>query len=148
MHLDAFATRFDALYRALYQRAVHRLADGREKLAPETAVLLQHLAQSGPLTLGEAAAHLKRAPSTLSAKFSQLEAQGLLARQSDTEDGRRSFVWLTPLGRARLQESQQVLDTAQLGAAARRLSDAERAELLQHLQRLLDALPHPEEPAP
>lgn len=148
MQADAFATRFDALYRALYQRAVHRLADGRDKLAPETAVLLQHLAQSGPLTLGEAAAHLQRAPSTLSAKFSQLEAQGLLARQVDAQDGRRQLVWLTPLGRARLDDSQQVLDTAQLGAAARQLSDTERAELLQHLQHLLDALPHPAEPAP
>jgi DNA-binding MarR family transcriptional regulator len=105
--------------------------------------LLLHLAQAGPLTLTELAQHLARAPSTLSAKVAALEAQGLLARQPDAADGRKALLWLSPAGRAALDDARQPLDAARLQAAAVRLSDDQRASVVQALALLHGALQGP-----
>ena len=54
---------------------------------------------AGPLTIGEAALHLERAQSVVSEIVSHLVQQGLLERESDPADRRRTLVWLTPAGR-------------------------------------------------
>lgn len=135
-----FAERTNAWFRAIYARGARRVADARERPSPETLSLLMHLAQAGPLTLTELAAHVARAPSTLSAKVSTLEAQGLLARQPDEGDGRKAMLWLSPAGRAALDEALQVLDAGRLAAAAARLSARERDTVVQALATLHGAL--------
>lgn len=145
---EAFARHFESLYRELHRLGVRRVADGREGLSDEATALLLHLAQAGPMTLSELAQHLGRALSTLSAKVSALEAQGLLARQRDGDDARRALIWLGPAGRAALDEALQVLDTRRLAVAAQALPEAQRAGLLQALQGLIDHLPPPEPEPP
>ena len=57
-----------------------------------------HLTQAGPLTVGELADHLDRARSVVSELVSQLEANGLAAREDDPADRRRTLVWLSEAG--------------------------------------------------
>lgn len=144
----AFAERTNAWFRAIYTLGARRVDDARERLSSETVSLLLHLAQAGPLTLTELAAHLARAASTTSAKVAALEAQGLLARQPDEADGRKALIWLSPAGRAALDEAMQVLDAQHLAQAASRLAPDQRATVVQALATLHDALARPHGDAP
>ncbi len=127
---DAFAAAFEDLFRRTYLRAVRRVRDKRGRLTPETVAFLDHLAVSGPLTPGELSRHLDRAPSTLSEMIDHLLAKGLLERDRDPADARRSLIWLSDAGRVALAEARQVLDPAILARAAAALSEAERAAFL------------------
>ena len=64
--------------------------------------MLEHLALAGPLTIGEAAAHLRRAQSVVS-EVAHLERQGLLEREADPADRRRTLIWLTAAGHTALR---------------------------------------------
>ena len=79
---------------------------------------------AGPLTIGEAASHLRRAQSVVSEIVSHLERQGLLERENDPADRRRTLIWLTPAGQATLRRQREVLSeellTSALRATARR----------------------------
>jgi DNA-binding MarR family transcriptional regulator len=145
MDAQAFARDFGDLYRQLYQRAVRRIDDAREAPSAETTALLLHLAQAGPMTLSELARHFDRALSTLSAKVSALETQGLLARQRDDTDARRALIWLSPAGRSHLLEALEVLDRTLLATAAQALRPEQRSALLAGLHTLIAALPHNQE---
>jgi hypothetical protein len=57
------AERFAAQFRAVYL-TFHRRDAPRSRLAGASRALLEHLAMAGPLTIGEAAAHLSRAMTT------------------------------------------------------------------------------------
>lgn len=140
---ESFAREFGALYRELYRVAVRRIDDSRDKVSAETTALLLHLAQAGPMTLSEMAQHFGRAMSTLSVKVAALEAQGWLSRQPDPADARRAEIWLSPAGRAVLEEAVEVLDTPRLAAAAQALDEAQRAALLESLRHLIAAMPAP-----
>lgn len=144
-HADAadFARQFGQHYRELYRLALRRVGSPHDRLSAETSALLLHLAQTGPMTLSELARHFGRALSTLSVKLSELEAQGLLARQRDEADGRRALVWLSPAGRQALLQSLEVLDTPRLATAAAQLSPPQRTQLLAGLAALIAALPAP-----
>lgn len=125
-----FAAAFEDLFRSTYLRAVRRVRDKRDRLTPETVAFLDHLALSGPLTPGELARHLDRAPSTLSEMIDHLLAKGLLERDRDPADARKSLIWLSDAGRAALVEARQVLDRTVLANAAASLPVAERAAFL------------------
>lgn len=140
MDSQDFAHEFGALYRELYRLAVRRVEDGREVLSAETTALLLHLSQTGPQTLSELTQHLDRSPSTLSAKVTELESQGLLARQRDEEDARRALIWLSPQGRAALLEALEVLDASVLAGAAERVDAEQLTQLLGGLRALIAAL--------
>ncbi len=142
MDAHDFAQQFNQLYGALYRMAAKRVVDARELMSPETAALLMHLAQTGPLTLSEMALHFDRALSTLSVKVAALEADGLLARQADAGDARKALIWLSPSGRQTLEQALEVLDAQHLTMAAEQLSLAQRQELLAALQALINLLPH------
>lgn len=141
-----FARRFGQLYREVYLRAVRRVDDGRERLSPETTALLLHLSQAGPSTLTELARHLHRSASTLSAKVSALEDAGLLARQRDADDARSRLVWLAPAGREALLLALEVLDAPCIAEAAGVLDGTQRQQLVEALQRLVQAIPAPTHP--
>ena len=140
MDAHDFAQQFNQLYRALYRMAAKRVADAREQMSPETTALLMHLAQTGPMTLSEMAQHFDRALSTLSVKVTALEADGLLARQPDTDDGRKALIWLSPRGRQTLSQALDVLDTERLAMAAEQFDPAQRAQVLASLQAFIAVL--------
>ena len=75
------AERFAELFRAVYL-TFHRRDGPRSQLPGASRAVLEHLAMAGPLTIGEAAAHLRRAQSVVSEIVSHLEDQGLLERES------------------------------------------------------------------
>lgn len=137
MEPEVFAERFAECFRETYLCAVRRVADKRGRLTAETSVLLHHLSLSGPLTPGEMARHLRRAPSSISEMLEHLCDDGLLERDRDPSDGRRSLVWLSEAGRRALAESRQVLDLGVVARAARRLKPAERSAFLAGFERVL-----------
>jgi DNA-binding MarR family transcriptional regulator len=101
--------------------------------------VLEHLALTGPLTIGEAAQHLQRAQSVVSEIVDGLERKALLARIRDPRDRRRTLVWLTDAGLALLDEDRQVLSRALLEQALARMSGDDRARLIDAVESLLHA---------
>jgi DNA-binding MarR family transcriptional regulator len=137
------AAAFEELFRSTYLRAVRRVRDKRDRLTPETVAFLDHLAMSGPLTPGELSRHLDRAPSTLSEMLEHLLAKGLLERDRDPADARKSLVWLSEAGREALIEARQVLDHGALARAAAALPEAERAAFLNTFHTFVSGLKGP-----
>jgi len=135
-----FAKDFESLFRAVYVTAVRRVRDKRERLSPETVALLDHLAASGPLTSSELSRHIERAPSTLSEMVDHLVEKGLLTRDRDPLDARRSLIWLTDDGQAALTEAREVLDHDLLAKAGERLTPEQRDALLDLFQTFVTQL--------
>ncbi len=135
---SATARAYAALFPAVYLR-FHRRDGKRRELTGASRAVLLHLAQSGPLTVGECARHLGRAQSVVSEIVDQLEENRLLARVRDENDRRRTLVWLTDEGRARLTEEQEVLSLAALERAMGRMKPRARAMLIAGTSALVQA---------
>jgi DNA-binding MarR family transcriptional regulator len=117
---QAQAERFAELFRAVYL-TFHRRDGPRGQLPGASRAVLEHLALAGPLTVGEAAAHLDRAQSVVSEIVTHLERQGLLEREGDPADRRRTLIWLTPHGHEVLRRDREVLGLDHLALALARL---------------------------
>jgi DNA-binding MarR family transcriptional regulator len=128
------------LYPAVYRRfkASTRAVDGSD-LTPRMLAVLRHLAASGPLTLGEQAAHLGLRAPTVSELVDRLEGKGLVERMRDDRDRRRVFVWLTPAGQARVRAHPEVLGPDALTTAIEAMRPADRTALVRGLRALLAA---------
>jgi DNA-binding MarR family transcriptional regulator len=136
----AGAERFAALFRALYL-TYHRRDGPRSDLPGASRAVLTHLAVAGPLTVGEAAVHLGRAQSVVSEIVDGLEGRGLLLRDRDPADRRRTLVWLTPAGIDAMRRDAEVLSHEALAAAIARMTDTDRTALLAGAAALLGAAP-------
>lgn len=136
------AARFEELFQAVYL-AFHRRDRKRSELSGASRAVLHHLAHTGPLTVGEAALHLDRAQSVVSEIVNQLERNGLLERERDPSDRRRTLIWLTPEGQDRLARDRAVLDTPRLAEALNALPADTREALLAGLHALLDSKEKP-----
>jgi DNA-binding MarR family transcriptional regulator len=134
------AAAFAALFRAIYL-TYHRRDGPRSGLTAAARAVLGHLAHTGPLTIGEAALHLDRAQSVVSEIVDGLEGRGLLLRDRDPADRRRTLVWLTPAGIEAMRRDAEVLSHDALAAAIARMSDTDRTALLTGAAALLDAAP-------
>jgi DNA-binding MarR family transcriptional regulator len=134
--MDA-AAELEELYRAIYLRLCARRS--RRRTTAQTVAVLQHLARTGPLTVGEAAAHFERAQSVVSEMFEQMERRGLLARMRDERDRRRSLVWLTDDGRELLRSIDEVLSQELTARALARMSARDRQSLFTGLRALVRA---------
>ena len=131
---ERFAERFRAVYLTFHRR------DGpRSQLQGASRAVLEHLAMTGPLTIGEAAAHLNRAQSVISEIVSHLEEQGLLERESDPADRRRTLIWLTPAGHSALRQDREVLGLDQLARAFAEMPPRQADELVAGLKALVQA---------
>jgi len=103
--------------------------------------VLQHLAASGPLTVGEQAEHLGLRRNSVSELLQRLEAKGLVARVRDERDERRVLVWLTEAGRDVVSRIGQVLAPDLLTDSLAALSPAERATVVRGFELLAAADP-------
>ena len=129
---ERFAERFRAVYLTFHRR------DGpRSQLQGASRAVLEHLAMAGPMTIGEAAGHLSRAQSVVSDIVSHLVEQGLLERESDPGDRRRTLVWLTPAGHEALRRDREVLSLDRLAAALGRLPGGQADTLIAGLRALV-----------
>lgn len=133
------AREFEQLFRAVYL-TFHRRDAPRSQLANASLAVLEHLAMAGPLTIGEAATHLRRAQSVVSEIVSHLEHQGLLERESDPADRRRTLIWLTADGQATLRRQREVLSEELLTGALRRMPHDQVAALLGALRALVQSV--------
>ena len=133
----AQAERFADLFRAVYL-TFHRRDGPRSQLAGASRAVLEHLALAGPLTIGEAAAHMARAQSVISEIVTHLERQGLLEREDDPADRRRTLIWLTPAGHETLRREREVLGVDHLTRALARLPPGRADDLIAGLRTLID----------
>jgi DNA-binding MarR family transcriptional regulator len=131
------AERFAELFRAVYL-TFHRRDQPRSELSGATRAVLEHLALAGPLTIGESAAHLRRAQSVISEIVSHLERDGLLERENDPGDRRRTLIWLTPSGHAALRRDREVLDVDVLARAVAQLPPGQADALNAAMRALIE----------
>lgn len=114
------AEEFAELFRSVYL-TFHRRDGRRGGLTAASSAVLHHLAGTGPLTVGGAARHLDRAQSVVTEIVAGLAGKGLLERERDPADRRRTLVWLSPAGFAALRAR------ASSGAEVRRRASAGRS---------------------
>ena len=131
---ESFARSFPAVYLRF-----HRRDEKGSQLPTASRAVLQHLALSGPLTVGELCDHIDRAQSVVSDIVAHLEQKGLVERQDDPDDRRRRLVWLSPFGRNFLQHDQEILSVELLRSAVATMAPADRAALARGMQALLAA---------
>ena len=132
----ARAERFAELFRAAYL-TFHRRDGPRGQLPGASRAVLEHLAMAGPLTIGEAAGHLNRAQSVVSEIVGHLTEQGLLERESDPADRRRTLIWLTPAGHDALRRDREVLGLDLLASAFARMPPDQADALMNGLEALV-----------
>jgi len=104
--------------------------------------VLGHLHRHGALTPGELAAAERVQPQSLTRTLAALEAAGLMSREPDPADGRRSLLAVTEHGQAALRTEMEQRDAWLARAMAGQLTATE-IELLRLagglLERLADA---------
>lgn len=91
--------------------------------------VLQMLGETGPVRLGDLAARLNLAQSTVSALVSDLVTDALVTRDVDVRDRRAMVVELTEAGRAQLHD-WDAAHRRRLAAALRTLDAEDRAKVL------------------
>jgi DNA-binding MarR family transcriptional regulator len=133
----ARAERFAELFRGVYL-TFHRRDRPRSELPGASRAVLEHLALAGPLTVGEAAAHMRRAQSVISEIVTHLERDGLLEREDDPADRRRTLIWLTPRGHEALRRDREVLGVDLLASAMARLPQDQADALNAAMQALIE----------
>jgi len=131
---EAFAELFPAVYLRF-----HRRDKKQGEVSGATRGILLHLAGSGPLTIGEIASHASRAQSVVSEMVEGLEKKGWLERMHDPKDRRRTLVWLSDAGIARLEQERQVLSIDVLDRAMKKMSTQNRRALLRGMRALVEA---------
>jgi DNA-binding MarR family transcriptional regulator len=134
---QAPAERFADLFRAVYL-TFHRRDRPRGELPGASRAVLEHLALAGPLTIGEAAAHMHRAQSVISEIVTHLERDGLLEREVDPGDRRRTLIWLAPAGREALRRDRDVLGIDLLARAMARLPPGQADALNAAMRALIE----------
>jgi DNA-binding MarR family transcriptional regulator len=134
--VSELAAEFEGLFREIYL-TFHRRDAPRSGMAGTSRAVLQHLVLAGPLTIGEMAAHLDRAQSVVSDIVTHLERDGLLEREVDPADRRRTLVWLTDGGRGALDRENRVLDQPLVATALDGMPPGNVVVLLDALRSLL-----------
>ncbi|MFI1365136.1 MarR family winged helix-turn-helix transcriptional regulator [Streptomyces griseochromogenes] len=101
---------------------------GDGSLSPNQLAVLGYLHRYGSATPGEIAAEERQRPQSLTRVFAELEAEGLIARETDTVDRRQSLLTLTDPGRRALERDMAERD-AWLAEALGTLGETERGVL-------------------
>jgi len=137
----AAARRVARLFPEVYRRYhwANRVRGGELPMTRRALEVLQHLAASGPLTVGEQAEHLGLRRNSVSELLQRLEAKGLVARIRDERDERRVLVWLTDAGRDVVSRVGQVLAPDLIAQVMATLSPEERAIVVRGVELLATA---------
>jgi DNA-binding MarR family transcriptional regulator len=134
MPTDRASLRNEHLADRLHSAAIHLLRrlrredDASGLTAPRLSALSVIVFGGGPVTLGQLAAAEQVRPPTMTRLVNGLEAEGLVVRQPDPDDGRVTYIKATPKGQALLgagRSRRVAVLAAQLGG----LSAAEREVL-------------------
>jgi DNA-binding MarR family transcriptional regulator len=149
------ARRVARLFPEVYRRYhwANRVRGGDLPVTRRSLEVLQHLAASGPLTVGEQAEHLGLRRNSVSELLARLEDKGLVARVRDERDERRVLVWLTQAGRDVVSRVGQVLAPDLLVTVMEHLNAEERAAVVRGFELIASTPPSTEaepaaEPAP
>ena len=137
----AAARRVARLFPEVYRRYhwANRVHGADLPVTRRALEVLQHLSASGPLTVGEQAAHLGLRRNSMSELLQRLEAKGLVARIRDERDERRVLVWLTDAGRDVVSRVGQVLAPDLIAQVMSTLSPEERAVVVRGVELLATA---------
>lgn len=108
-------------------------------LAPRHLSLLAHLQYDGQLSVGELAARLDVAPTTVSLMVTELSNHGILVRREDDHDRRRRIVAITPSMEGPIAEWLSGNSRAWL-TALEALNDTQRDIVVRTLQAYESAL--------
>ena len=137
----AAARRVARLFPEVYRRYhwANRVQGADLPVTRRALEVLQHLAASGPLTVGEQAEHLGLRRNSVSELLQRLEAKGLVARIRDERDERRVLVWLTDSGRDVVSRVGQVLAPDLIAQVMATLSPEERAIVVRGVELLATA---------
>lgn len=110
-------------------RTARRLRqEAGSELSPSLTAALSTVERHGPMTPSELAARERIQRPTATRVLMRLEAQGLVARTPDPQDGRSSLIAATPAARALLDELR-TRKTAFLAERLERLDAEDRAAL-------------------
>ncbi|MGO8957592.1 MAG: MarR family winged helix-turn-helix transcriptional regulator [Streptosporangiaceae bacterium] len=101
--------------------------------------VLGHLNRRGPLNPGDLAATDRVQPQSLTRTLTSLEADGLLSRQPDPGDGRKSLLAITAAGASLLRTEMDERDRWLAAAMSEKLTSTE-AELLRLAGELMERL--------
>jgi DNA-binding MarR family transcriptional regulator len=149
------ARRVARLFPEVYRRYhwANRVRGGDLPVTRRALEVLQHLAASGPLTVGEQAEHLGLRRNSVSEMLQRLEDKGLVARVRDERDERRVLVWLTQAGRDVVSRVGQILAPDLLVSVRENLDAEERAAVVRGFELiastpLASVAPPVAEPAP
>jgi len=123
-------------------RVSRRLRSEAQKvgLSAQDAMLLAHITKNPGVGVSALADAEKITRPTMSAHIKRLEAEGLVARSGDAEDGRRSGLTITPAGTRKLEIIRRERNDW-LAARLARVTPEERALLqaaVAPLSRLVD----------
>lgn len=132
----------------LLARASHALWRGFEPVLREAGLnslewrVLATLSDSGPVPVGQLALEVLAKQPTVSKTLDRLQEQGLVERQADGRDARRSLVAITAAGRRKvgpLLQAAQAHGEARLAALAVKDAKALRESLLALVQHYDEA---------
>lgn len=132
-----FERTIDALIRQISlaeARATHELE--LTDLSMKQVVYLETISRLGRPTFSELARELKVTRPSISAIYRKLESHGYVSREPSTQDRRSFHIVLTKRGRE-LQAAHENLHRKIAAHIASFLTDAERIELIQLLDKVL-----------
>ena len=140
---ETAAARVARLFPEVYRRYhwANRVPGAGLPVTRRALEVLQHLAASGPMTVGDQARHLGLRRNSVSELLARLEAKGLVARVRDERDERRVLVWLTESGRDVVGRVGQVLAPDLLARVMDNLSAEDRAVVVRGFELLASAEP-------
>lgn len=127
---------YPAVYRRFHRGSRHVAGTG---VTPRMLSVLQHLANSGPLTITEAAEHFEIGKAATTELVDRLERKEFVKRMRDERDRRRVFLWLTAEGHKLASRVGEVLADSELELAIQRMTTPERVALITGLRALVRA---------
>lgn len=95
------------------------------RLTANQASILDHLDSEEPVSLFDLAMHMGVTPSTMSVSIDRLHKLGLVKKEKDKADARKTNLTLTAQGH-KIKKATSVLDPALVGALLSRLNATER----------------------
>ena len=120
-------------HRALARHASKSI--GQFEIGLSDFAILEVLLHKGPLLVNEIGRRIELTSGSISSAVDRLEARGLVRRAADATDRRARVVHLTAAGKAYIQPIFAAHKRS-MDDAARGLSEAERATLIELLKKL------------